>query len=62
MNKVGVELPAPGAKVASVIHPFVEPLFVLRTLAQSVAGAALASIIPARRAAQLRPVEALAHT
>jgi putative ABC transport system permease protein len=62
MNKAGVELPAPGAKVASVIHPYVEPLFVARTLAQAVIGAALASIIPARRAAQLRPVEALAHT
>lgn len=62
MNRAGVELPAPGAKVASIIHPSVEPIFVVRTLVQAVIGAALAAIIPARRAAQLRPVEALAHT
>ena len=62
LNRLGVELPAPGAKVASIIHPTVEPLFLLRTLVQAAVGASLAAIIPARRAAQLRPVEALAHT
>jgi putative ABC transport system permease protein len=62
MNSAGIELPAPGAKVATVIHPSVEAFFVVRTLAQAIAGSALAAIIPARRAAALRPVEALAHT
>lgn len=62
MNHAGVELPAPGAKIASIIHPSVEPAFLLRTLLQASLGATLAAIIPARRAAQLRPVEALAHT
>ncbi len=62
MSQAGIELPAPGAKVASVIHPTVEPFFVVRTLAQAVIGSALAAILPARRAAALRPVEALAHT
>jgi putative ABC transport system permease protein len=62
LNTMGVELPAPGARVASIIHPFVQVSFVLRTFAEAVLGAALAAIIPARRAAQLRPVEALAHT
>jgi putative ABC transport system permease protein len=62
MSTAGIELPAPGAKVPSIIHPSVAPLFVLRTLFSAVAGSALASIIPARRAAALRPVEALAHT
>jgi putative ABC transport system permease protein len=62
MNRIGIELPAPGAKIASIIHPTVEPSFLVRTFAQAALGAALAAIIPARRAAQLRPVEALAHT
>lgn len=62
MNKVGLAIPAPGAKVASIIHPFVEAPFVLRSFVQATVGATLAAIIPARRAAQLRPVEALAHT
>jgi putative ABC transport system permease protein len=62
MSTAGIELPAPGARVASVIHPSVEARFVLRVLASAVLGSALASIIPARRAAALRPVEALAHT
>lgn len=61
MNRIGIELPAPGARVASVIHPSVEPSFLVRTLALAVLGAAVAAIIPARRAARLRPVEALAH-
>ncbi len=62
MSSAGIELPAPGAKVATVIHPSVEGFFVARTFAQAVAGSALAAILPARRAAALRPVEALAHT
>jgi putative ABC transport system permease protein len=61
MGQAGIALPAPGARVASIIHPTVEPLFVARTLGLAIAGSALASIIPARRAAALRPVEALAH-
>jgi putative ABC transport system permease protein len=62
MNRVGIELPAPGAKIASIIHPTVETSFLVRTLLQASLGATVAAIIPARRAAQLRPVEALAHT
>jgi putative ABC transport system permease protein len=62
MSRAGIQLPAPGAKVASIIHPSVEPRYVLQTLVMAVAGSALAAIIPARRAAALRPVEALAHT
>lgn len=62
MNRYGVELAVPGARVASVMHPVVDVAFVVRTFVQSVLGASLAAILPARRAAQLRPVEALAHT
>ena len=61
MSRVGVEMTAPGAKVPVVLHPWVEPGFVARVVAQAVVGAGLASLWPARRASRLRPVEALAH-
>jgi putative ABC transport system permease protein len=62
MGNAGILLPAPGAKVPSVLHPEIQPLFVLRVVLQAIAGTALASLWPAMRAARLRPVEALAHT
>lgn len=61
-NHTGVLMPAPGAKVASVLHPAVTPVFVLRALVQASVGAALAALFPAYRASKLRPVEALSHT
>lgn len=62
LNRVGVPIPAPGAKVASIIRPNVQFLFLVRVLLQAAAGAAVASLWPAYRASKLRPVEALAHT
>lgn len=61
-NRLGVPIPAPGAKVASLVRPTVGPLLLLRVLVQAALGAALASLWPAWRASRLRPVEALAHT
>jgi putative ABC transport system permease protein len=62
MNAKGISIPAPGAKVASLLRPTVDALFVARAVLQATAGAALASLWPAWRASRLRPVEALAHS
>lgn len=62
MNSKGIAIPAPGAKVPSLLRPSVDLLFVGRAIVQATAGAALASLWPAWRASRLRPVEALAHT
>jgi putative ABC transport system permease protein len=58
----GILLPAPGASVDSVIRPFVAIVYLVRAVGMATVGAALAALWPAFRAAQLRPVEALAHT
>jgi putative ABC transport system permease protein len=61
-HQAGILMPAPGAKFPSVLHPAVTATFVARALVQATVGAALASLLPAYRASQLRPVEALSHT
>ncbi|MBM4379496.1 MAG: FtsX-like permease family protein, partial [Deltaproteobacteria bacterium] len=61
MAHAGIQMAAPGAKVAVIIHPSVQGLFVARVMTQATVGAALAALWPARRASRLRPVEALAH-
>lgn len=58
----GLLLPAPGSNVDSVIRPFVSFPYLVRSVVMASVGAALAALWPAYRAAQLRPVEALAHT
>ncbi len=58
----GLLLPAPGATVDSVVRPFVSVAYLVRAVGLATVGAALAALWPAYRAAQLRPVEALAHT
>ena len=62
MNSKGISIPAPGAKVPSLLRPSVDLFFVGRVILQATVGAALASLWPAWRASRLRPVEALAHT
>jgi len=62
MNAKGLSIPAPGAKVPSLLRPDVDLLFVGRAVLQATIGAAIASLWPAWRASRLRPVEALAHT
>ena len=58
----GLQLPTPGAKVPTILHPAVTAAFVVRIFAQAVVGTSIASLWPAYRATRLRPVEALAHT
>lgn len=58
----GIVLPAPGAQADSIIRPFVSVLYLVRAVGMATAGASLAALWPAYRAAQLRPVEALAHS
>lgn len=62
MNAKGLSIPAPGAKVPSLLRPDVDVAFLVRATLQATVGAALASLWPAWRASRLRPVEALAHT
>ncbi len=57
--RIGISLPAPGATAPSVIRPTVTFLYLARSVGLAAAGSALAALWPARRAAQLRPVEAL---
>lgn len=58
----GILLPAPGAQADSIIRPFVSVLYLVRAVGMATVGASLAALWPAYRAAQLRPVEALAHS
>jgi putative ABC transport system permease protein len=58
----GLGVPAPGSNVDSIVRPFVPLLYLVRMVGLATGGAALAALWPAYRAAQLRPVEALAHT
>ena len=51
-NKVGLPLPAPGAKVNTVLHPAVETYYLVRILIQASLGAGLASLWPAWRASR----------
>jgi putative ABC transport system permease protein len=58
----GLAVPAPGSNVDSIVRPFVPLLYLVRAVGLATVGAGLAALWPAYRAAQLRPVEALAHT
>jgi putative ABC transport system permease protein len=58
----GIVLPAPGASADSIIRPSVSLLYLVRSVGLATVGASLAALWPAYRAAQLRPVEALAHS
>jgi putative ABC transport system permease protein len=59
MHRHGIALRTPGSLHPSVIRPIVELGFVGRTVLLAMFGAAAAAIYPARRAAKLKPVEAL---
>ncbi len=61
-HQVGIALPAPGARVNTILRPSVEAVYLARILLQATVGAAIASLWPAWRASKLKPVEALAHT
>lgn len=61
LGQRGIHLPAPGASADSIIRPHVSVLYLVRAVGMATVGAALAALWPAYRAAQLRPVEALAH-
>ncbi|WP_375770972.1 FtsX-like permease family protein [Archangium gephyra] len=62
LGQRGIHLPAPGAAADSLIRPHVSMLYLVRAVGMATVGAALAALWPAYRAAQLRPVEALAHS
>ncbi len=62
LGQRGIHLPAPGASADSIIRPHVSAVYLVRTVGMATVGAALAALWPAYRAAQLRPVEALAHS
>ncbi len=62
LGERGILMSAPGAAVDSVIRPTVTLLYLVRSVGLTTLGAALSAVWPAYRAAQLRPVEALAHT
>lgn len=59
--RVGITISAPGSEIPFVLHPFVTPLFLLRVFVSASVGSAIATLLPARRASLLRPVEALSH-
>ncbi|MBM7118884.1 ABC transporter permease [Archangium primigenium] len=61
LGRHGIHLPSSDAASQSVIRPFVSAGYVARAVGLATVGAALAALWPAWRAAQLRPVEALAH-
>ncbi len=61
LGRHGIHLPSSDATSESVIRPFVSAGYVARAVGLATVGAALAALWPAWRAAQLRPVEALAH-
>jgi putative ABC transport system permease protein len=61
-NRIGLPIPAPGAKIASIVRPEVTPYFLALVFVQATVGATLAAVWPAMRASNLKPVEALAHT
>ncbi len=62
LGQRGIQMSAPGAAVDSIIRPSVTFLYLVRSVGLTTVGAALSALWPAYRAAQLRPVEALAHT
>jgi putative ABC transport system permease protein len=62
LGQRGIHLPAPGAAADSIIRPHVSLLYLVRAVGMATVGASLAALWPAYRAAQLRPVEALAHS
>jgi putative ABC transport system permease protein len=56
---VGIDLPAPGATVSTLLRPVVTGRYLVEALVQAVVGAGVAALWPAFRASALRPVEAL---
>ncbi len=55
----GIVLQPPGASLPATIHPVTSLLFLVRMTALGIAGAVVASFLPAWRASRMRPVEAL---
>lgn len=62
LGHVGIDLPAPGATVSTLLRPTLTLRFLVEAQLQAVAGTAIAALWPALRASALRPVEALQHT
>lgn len=62
LHRVGIPLKAPGNIHADLVRPFVSARFVLSTVLSALFGSVLASLYPAHRASQQRPIMALAAT
>lgn len=60
LNWRGLEVTAPGSNVPFIMHPYVEPSYIVQVVVVAALGALLFALYPAWRASRLRPVEALA--
>ncbi len=60
LARIGIPMRSPGGLHADILRPFVSARFVLVTAIGALVGGAAAAVYPARRAAQMRPVDALA--
>jgi putative ABC transport system permease protein len=61
LGQKGLAIRPPGGDV-TVIHPYVDPAFLVMVVALAVAGTVVAAFYPAWKASRLRPVEALRAT
>jgi putative ABC transport system permease protein len=61
LNQRGLDFPPPGTNIPNLVRPTVSLGYNLFAVALSTLGATASAIYPARKAAQLRPVEALTH-
>ncbi|GEM_PF-3207360 len=59
-NVWGLEVLAPASNIPFVLKPSIDLKYLLRMVVIGALGAAIFALYPARRAANLRPVEALA--
>ncbi len=59
LGRRGIEIAAPGSNVKMLLHPYINPSFLVLAVLVATAGSAVAAMYPARRASRLRPVEAL---